>query len=60
MVILRDFASHLIYYTHKKVTHEYNNWRRLDERQFYCREDELLQAQERSEVKLITMEDLYK
>ena len=32
MVILLDFASYLIYYyTHKKVTHEYNNWRRLDE-----------------------------
>ena len=28
--------------------------------QFYCREDELLQAQERGEVWLITLEDLYR
>lgn len=30
-LVLLDFANYLIYYTCKKVTYEYNYWRRADE-----------------------------
>ena len=58
--ILLNFANYLLYYTCKKVTYEYNCWRREDESVLYFLKRRILQAQEREEVRLIMLEDLYK